>query len=177
VYRLLIPYYDRQRTVFQLKEAALAATIGEALGLDQKTSKVAIQLKGWKRNAEINHQGDFSKVLQTVRACVGRCGGRSQSPLATQRGESLCVHLRSRLHQRPYCPHNNPSLAARTATCTAAASARMFTSPPSLSLLQPPLVPLTPMPQAPPRARARSGTSVGRLLACVGRALLTFTLV
>jgi hypothetical protein len=68
VYRLLIPYYDRQRTVFQLKEAALAATMSEALGLDNRTSLVAIKLKGWKRDQELKHQGNFSKVAQEVRA-------------------------------------------------------------------------------------------------------------
>jgi hypothetical protein len=67
VYRLIIPYFDRHRNVFQLKEAALATTISTALGLDPKTSPEAIALAGWKKTEGINHQGDFSKVVEEVR--------------------------------------------------------------------------------------------------------------
>jgi hypothetical protein len=67
VYRLIVPYFDRQRNVFQLKEAALAATVSAALGLDPKESLDAKKLKGWKKQEGINHQGDFSKVCEEVR--------------------------------------------------------------------------------------------------------------
>ena len=161
VYRLLIPYYDRQRTVFQLKEAELAATISEALGLDNGTSTVAIQLKSWKRN-EQNHQGDFSKVLQEVRAWDGAVDAASRRSRHRAVNPSVFISASASTS----APTTRPS-PRKTATAIAAASARVFTSPRLVIQLQPPLASLTPVPPAPPRARGRSGTSVRRLLACV----------
>ncbi|WWC66828.1 uncharacterized protein I206_100735 [Kwoniella pini CBS 10737] len=102
--RLLLPDRDRERPVYNLKEAMLAKCYIEVLGLD-KHSDAALRLIKWKQPVDgkaESHSGDFARV------CYYEIAARStveQGQLSIDAVNALLDQLaQGRLKQQEYVP-------------------------------------------------------------------------
>ncbi|WWC58136.1 uncharacterized protein I303_100671 [Kwoniella dejecticola CBS 10117] len=102
--RLLLPDRDRERPVYNLKEAMLAKCYIEVLGLD-KHSEAATRLVKWKQPVDgkaDSHSGDFARV------CYYEIAARStveQGQLSIDAVNTLLDQLaQGRLKQQEYVP-------------------------------------------------------------------------
>ena len=71
LYRLILPNVDKERSVYKLKEQALAVVIGNALGLKRGASKDFLALEGWRKRGSGNFAQTVFEVAKTHRPVSG----------------------------------------------------------------------------------------------------------